>query len=449
MLNRSRTEVAAGRWRAQAPLAGAFSVQPAAAPVLHSVRGFRVAASLSATSPSYKTVNARLEYIGQHLLIYVDSLAPSSGATTLDLQVIGPLFDQTLFTLDTNTFGQPSDLDGNNAVIMLMTPVVNSLTPAATCRTDGYVAGFFDGVDLGALSDPNSNSGEVFYTIVPDPAAVASCTHTLDDFLATVPATFLHELQHLINFSQHVLVHNSDEEEGWLDEGLSRIAEELGSVHYEQLFPPPTGRTDTRQLFPDSAEGYITGLLTTSYSYLLDPGAETLTLHSDADGGLEWRGGVWLLLRWLGDRFGPGIFKQLVQTGATGTTNIAAATGTTFPSVFGDFSLALYTDSIPGIARSSIPAQYRFQTRNLRTMFAALYRVAGPSSDFPLQFPITVTSLNASNALSDAMPAGAMAFYALTTSSGQATVRIRFASPGGGLLPAALHPQVSLFRLPD
>ena len=58
-----------------------------------------------------------------------------------------------------------------------------------------------------------------------------------------VPGTFLHELQHLISFSQHVVVHHSNPEYGWLDEGLSIVAEELGSLYYEQKCPGTACRT--------------------------------------------------------------------------------------------------------------------------------------------------------------------------------------------------------------
>jgi hypothetical protein len=66
----------------------------------------------------------------------------------------------------------------------------------------------------------------------------------------------------MINFSQKVVMRGVDPEEGWRDEGMSRIAEELGSIHYEALYPPPAGRTNPRQLFPDSAESYSSGCST-------------------------------------------------------------------------------------------------------------------------------------------------------------------------------------------
>ena len=419
------------------------------APDVGSIRSFRVIATTDTTAKEvFKTVNARLAYVGTNILLYVDTLTAANGFATGDLSGIGNLFDQTLYPIDIDAFGQPSDTDENGRLIMLMTPVVNALTPSADCEKEGYIAGFFTGYDLASTST-DSNQGEVFYTVAPDPAGASSCTHTVADIEFAVPATFLHEVQHLINFSQHVIVHNASEpEEGWLDEGLSRVAEELGSRYYETKFPPPTGRTNTLQLFPDSSQGFIGGLLTNSYAFLLKPDTATVTLHTDADGGLAWRGSVWLLVRWLGDLKGEDVYKRLEATGLTGTANIEAAAGESFQGLFADFGIALYTDSIPGVARSSIPQRDRFVTRNLRQMYAALFRAVGPSADVPRAFPIVTQTIPANQAVRASILPGTVAYYRVDTPAGSGPVQVRFATPAGAALEASLRPQVAIFRLP-
>ena len=87
------------------------------------------------------------------------------------------------------------------------------------------------------------------------------------------------------------MVHGGNPEEGWLDEGLSIVAEELGSLYYEQKCPGTTCRTDPSQLFPDSSQAFISGFLFDSYFYALRPDTASVTLHSDADDGFSWRGG--------------------------------------------------------------------------------------------------------------------------------------------------------------
>ena len=253
---RARQKVASGAWRpaaslSRASVARSVSAIAPAPPTVGSTRAFRVLANGDGTA--FSTVGARLSYAGASVLLYIDTLAPTNGFTSTQLQAFGQLFDQTLYPIDTAAFGPPSDIDQNGRVIMLMSPAVNALTSTADCVTQGYVAGFFEEEDLGGdANDGNSNHGEIFYSIVPDPNGTTSCAHTAGDVGASVPATFMHELQHLISFSQHAVVHGGAPEYGWLDEGMSIVAEELGSLYYEQKCPGTACRTDPAQLFPDS-----------------------------------------------------------------------------------------------------------------------------------------------------------------------------------------------------
>lgn len=440
LMERARHNVESGAWRRLSPAARAATTS---VPPLNSVERFHV---LSSENPvQFTAIGARLSYIGANILLYVDTLSPANGFTSTQLDGFGQLFDQTLYPLDIDAFGTPSDIDQNGHLIVLLSPIVNALTPASSCETEGFIGGFFDGIDL-ASADTSSNRGEIFYSLVPDPNATVSCQHTVDELLGATPATFLHELQHLINFSQHVVVRNASSEKGWLDEGLSIVAEELGSLYYENKFPPPTGRKSPAQLFPDSSQGFINGLLFSSYEYLLKTDTATVTLHSDADGGIAWRGGDWLLARWLGDVKGAGIYKALVQSSLTGTANIANAAGESFDALFGDFSLALYTDSLPGTPKSSIPVRNKFAVRNLRRMYQRLFDTSQGSSSVPRPFPIVVVPLTGT--LNGSMVPGTMVFYRLDTSSGQSAVTVQFQSAPKTPLPEALHPQLSIFRLP-
>jgi hypothetical protein len=445
-----RTAITSGRWRIPPSVRAASRQAPTRAsappPALNSERVFNILASSDPGNPVFRSIDARLGYTGDNILVYVDTT--STGVTSADLTRIGEIFDRTLYPLDVTTFGPPVDIDGNGRVIMLMSPAVNALTTASACASQGYVAGFFDGTDLADTTSTESNRGEIFYTIVPDPTGSVSCAHSVSDFLDQIPSIFLHELQHLINFSQKVVLRGGDPEEGWLDEGLSRIAEELGSIHYESLYPPPAGRTNTNQLFPDSAEGYIVGVLYDSYQYLLDPTAETVTLHDDSEDGFAWRGGDWLLLRWYGDQYGTQLYQRLEQTSLTGEANLSAASGTSLATAFGEFSLALFADSLPGQPRTAVPAPDRFASRNLRRLYQALYNVAGPSTGVPLPFPIPAVSLGVGVFGQGSMPPGTMSFATLSTPADSATIHIRFATPAGGMLSPQLRPQVSILRLP-
>ncbi len=414
-------------------------------PPLGSVRSFQVLNSLTGSSVS--TVNAKLVYLGSDILLYVDTLTPANGFTPTALHNFGVYFDSTLYPIDTTAFGGPSDIDLNARVIMLMSPVVNAITPSATCTSQGYVAGFFDPEDFNGASDPNSNQGEIFYSIVPDSMGTVSCPHSVSSVTGTVPSVFMHELQHLINFSQHVVVSGGGQGASWLDEGLSIIGEELGSIYYEQKCPPPACRTNSAQLFPDSSQGFVQSLLADSYEYAFLPDTASITLHSDDELGFNWRGGAWLLMRWLGDQVGPGFYRNLEKGPSNGILDIQQAAGQSFPVLFANFGLALYTDSLPGMKRATAPAANRFSSRNVEQLWARWSVTnGGPANGFPTQpiFPVPVTT----DTSTSVMTPGTMTFFRLDTAPGATTVTVRFAAPGGAAFPASLKAQMAIFRLP-
>jgi hypothetical protein len=424
------------RRRASGP-AVAAAVAP---PPLGSIRAFHVLSNFNADAPAWQRVGAQLDYIGNNVLVYVDTLAPAGGFGPAELQQLGAYFDQDLYPVDTVAFGQPSDVDDNGRVIMLLSPVVNGDTPAGACGAEGYIAGFFDPEDFEGPADSASNQGEIFYSIVPDPAGRFSCPHSAGSVSAVIPATFLHELQHLINFSQHVIVSGGFPASSWLDEGMSIVAEELGSVQYEARCPPPMCRTNPQQLFPDSSELFTASFPSDSYDFALDPDTASLTLHTDDELGFSWRGGDWALARWLGDQMGAGFYRKLEHGPSDGIADIEAATGQGFASLFANFGLALFTDSLPGFPRATAPAADRFVSRNLRQLWTGW-------SLTPLPFPIVPAPVTTDTALA-AMQPGAMAYYRLDTPAGASTVTLRFAAPGGKPLLPALEPQLSIFRLP-
>ncbi|OYV73022.1 MAG: hypothetical protein B7Z72_03440, partial [Gemmatimonadetes bacterium 21-71-4] len=166
----------------------------------------------------------------------------------------------------------------------------------------------------------------------------------------------------------------------------------------------------------------------------------------DADNGFSWRGGDWALVRWLGDQLGTGVYKKLEDTYLTGVPNIENASGQPFPSLFANFGLALYTDSLPGLPRNTAPAADRFVSRNLKQLWARLYATSA-SADIPTPTPEPVTSIT-SDTTAKGMDPGAVAFYRLDTPTAAATVTIQFAAPGAHPLLSALQPQLAIFRLP-
>jgi hypothetical protein len=431
----------------------------AAPPVLGSSQPFHVLSDF-ATGNSYTTDTATLKYIGTHLLIYVSKNAPGPadgvhGFTDAQITAFGHTFDLDLYTIDVATFGSPSDIDANGRVIVLLSPIINKLTDASTCTTQGYIAGFFNAVDLLPTQYVGkSNGGEIFYSLVPDASATFSCAHTADAVEQLTPSTFIHEFQHMISFGQHSIIHGGNDEDSWLNEGLSHIAEELGSRYYENRFPPPTGRTDADQAFPDSAQGFITGDLFNSFHYLLstasDDGTDKASVSNwgSGDGTLVQRGAAWLFLRWLGDQQDSLVYGRLDQTNLTGVPNVESAAGASFATLFGEFSLALYTDSLPGVSRSSIPSALRFTSRNLRALYGKQHQ-RNPGT-FTQTFPISALALTPGSARTESMYPGTMDFFILAAPSTGADLGISFQPSGSSsAFSSTLGAQVSVFHCPS
>jgi hypothetical protein len=187
----------------------------------------------------------------------------------------------------------------------------------------------------------------------------------------------------MISFFHHAIARAGDAEEHWLGEGLSHIAEELVSRLFELRYPAPQGRSTLTQLYPDSASPFIKPQMLNAYIYLNNTAAHSVTTFAGS-GSIEERGASWLFLRWLGDQKGEAIFQRLVQTSLTGVANVEARAGEPFARLFGDFSIAVYADSFPGVPRNAVAPRYRFSSRNLRELMARQATLSGFVNQFPV-----------------------------------------------------------------
>ena len=408
---------------------------------LNSVRSFRVISDLGdeGESPEFGTSSSRLRYIGDHVLIYIDQRSLSA-LTETEVNNIGNLFDDRLYDLAVARFGSESDLDGNDKVIVLMTPFVNGLVTRTECQNDSFVAGYFYPNDL-YLRNANSNKGEIFYTLVPDPGGVYSCPQASSFVRRLIPGTFIHEFQHMISFNQHVLARGGSSEDVWLNEGLSLIAEETAGRYYEARFPAPPG-----EVFSDSAAMFLTDIMLHAYDYVFASKSYSVTTF-DGFGGLQERGAAWLFLRWLGDQKGEQIYGRLVQTRATSIENVQSKAGESFAALFGDFSLTLAAD-IPGFARATLSPRYRFAPRPSGMDYRTLFQRLAERYVKPVPNPVFTLLQPYSSATPQSMVQGTMAFYNLpTVGIMQPSIGLLFTHGGGGPLSPTLVPQVGIVRV--
>ena len=423
----------AGRTR-QPPAAATVAPQPAGPPVAGTLRTFAVCSS-AANCSTFAKVTARAVNVGQHIAIYVDTLAPAGGLDSADIDTLKQVFDTRLYPLDTATFGGVSDLDTNSVVIVLMTGVVNKLVTKAQCSspTGGYVAGFFLSSDLDlTVPTDSSNHGEVFYSIVADPNGTLSCAHTRAEVKATLPGTFTHEFQHMINFAQHVVMRaGGQEEEGWLDEGLSKYAEELAGRSYLQQ-----GDTATfsQYAFNDVFD---------AYQYLNATGGSPLLIEFD-QGTLAEIGASWLFVRYLVDQYGDSLPHKLDNTTRVGSVNVATQTGHTFDTLVTRWALANWVSDLPGFAT---PHELQYTSWHFRTRtFASLH--TQDSTEFPLPYPLVpATSAGTAVNLSGIIQSGSGAYQRALQGPGGGAFTLLFNKGGTSAFPATIVPRLGVIRI--
>jgi hypothetical protein len=350
-------------------------------PTVGSSRNFFVCSS--ATCGGFVSVTATAKFVGTKSAIYLDNAAPTGGFTQADIDNVGALFENPTYGLhkiDTTAFGAESDLDSNGVVVVLLTPRVNKLS--TDCSTS-VIAGFFLGLDL--VTDPHSNNGEVFYSMVPDPNST-SCAISKAFATDLLPVTFIHEFQHMISFNQHVLIRGGLSEDTWLNEGLSHFAEELGGRQID----------NTQCVNSSCLTQYVSDNANNAYNYLNNPEATFLIEPGNSTGTLEERGANWLFVRWFLDQFaidtvlGTDMTRQLDQTNSHGFANVAALSGQDFPTLVTEWQLANFLEGDTQFVQDATTALFRYKTWNFRGIFS------NPLNNFPKPYPLTPTLVTSS-----------------------------------------------------
>lgn len=295
-------------------------------------RSFKVLSSLSSTR-NYVEVNGSVECVGSNVIFYVDSEVTQEMLSDADILQLCNSFDPVV-AREQSLFGAPSDVDGNGKVVVLFTPQVNRLGGLG----GGIITGFFLANDLFASgsSNPASNFMEILYVMVPDPQGRFGTTISRSFAMSNLlPSVLPHELQHAINYNQHVFVYGGRSENSCLNEGLSHLAEDLMGQGQEN--PSRYG------------------------IYLQSP--QSYSVVSCSSAGLGNRGGSYLFLRYLYEQAedGNAFARNLIQSAKTGIENVEAAfkgRQTDFDQ-FGEFFLR-WSVAITGITQDS---KFSFKAR--------------------------------------------------------------------------------------
>ena len=347
-------------------------------PVLGEERTFNVlrSADVSGTQPGdYVQVQSTARYVGTHSAIFLDNAVPVEGGYTQDdLDAMGSLFDDHLHPIGVNAFGSETDVNGDGLVLVLLTDRVTRLVG---CGQDQIVVGLFFAVDLIA-DHVGSNNAEIFYGLAPN----EECGVDRIDAVRALPAVFIHEFQHMINYGQHVLQRDGDAEDTWLDEGLSGLSEELGG----RLVP------DDRCLDNDCLTQFHSLNFVNAYTYLAQQDSAYLIGPRRPPLPLTQYGSSWLFVRWLADHFaedatlGTDLTRALVQTTRTGAANVVSATETPFSRLVGEWQLANFLDGHPDYEEITAGTRFGYTSWNLREVFASFHEQ--DPVDFPVLYPV-------------------------------------------------------------
>jgi hypothetical protein len=350
-----------------------------------------------ASASNYLAVPARLAAVGDHVAVYVDEGDFDRIDPGLAREVVAT-FDGRVYPMAARRFGPAEDVDGDGRFTIFVSGWLTRLA-AGRIKVDGFVRG----ADFDAgLDAPFGNRCDMLYlstTLRPGP------------HLKTVLA---HEYTHAVTFSRKAFPVGRDgrlkpEEEGWLDEGLAHLVEDLHDFSRSNL--------DYRvSAFLSRPESY--SLLVEDYY-----AADLFRSHGN-------RGAAYLFLRWCVDRQGEAVLDRLVRSGLCGIANLEAATGRSFPALYREWTVALYLSGLDPASDASDQGLYR--SIDPRGRFGD-WTLAGPRAS-RVKAESTPDSWTAS---------GTSTHYALVQSPPGAAVRVEVVGPA----PAEL--QVTVVPLPE
>jgi hypothetical protein len=385
-------------------------------------------------APTMRT--GRVTAISARAIIVHDTLNPAGGFTNADYQRFAIAFDTLIAPVADAAFGAPTDIDVNGKVVVFFTRAVNELTPAGA---DYYYGGFFHPRDLIPQADhlgplcPGSNEREMFYMLAPDPAGAVNGNPRSVAFVDTITVgTLAHEHQHLVNFARRAYVNSAFvDEDVWLNEGLSHIAEEL--VFFRAAGMGPRQNIGGGAFGSESFDAMFTRYMMPNFDrldvFLADPNR-----HSPYSSGddLGTRGAAWAFLRYAADHRGGGdgdVWMRLVNSRTRGLENLANVFGPALPRMMHDWQLSLYSDDFV----SGLDPAHELPSWNFRTAFPAL-----PSTrarPYPLTAAVPALADNVPQTLS--LPTGSGSYLRFGVVAGRdAVVRLTSA---GVVPPSSLH----------
>jgi hypothetical protein len=393
---------------------------------------------------NFISTQAVVASVSQKAILMVDTLdgPPATLFTQVQMDSITSEFDTITYPTDAAYFNTPTDFDGNGRIIMLFTGQINKLTPPNT--TGGFIGGFFFAGDFfptvgnqQAQGCLESNGGEIFYLLSPDPNARFGNIRTTSSVRQGTRGTIAHEFQHMINAGNRFtnpLV--SDFESTWLDEALAHFAEDavgrvkrgfgdLQTLTFSDVLPcnaPCTERDDFNAFFFQNLA---------RLTDWMDHPDQFSPLSKDADTSLAVRGAAWAIVRYGADNFSAGLprtFTRALSVGPdTGVTNFTAAAKAPLDTVVKGWLVSMYADHL-GIA--GLDAKYQYRSYNFRSVMPPVAKSV--LSQTVAAYPLRIQSIGSgADNVSAKNLSGTGSFFRLTVAAGAGAKNVKILDQAG------------------
>jgi hypothetical protein len=375
---------------------------------------------------AYVNMDAEVKAISRYAVVYQEVGTRVDDLTPEEYLALAKVIEDPIYETNTRVFGSVSDVDADGRIAVVLTSVVNRMT----APTDpGFIAGFFDACDLLVRACVNSNRGEFFYTIMPDPEGVYGKKHTTEDILRRLPPNIAHEMMHMIHFNQRVTGLRAQEDESWLKEALAHMAEDT-------VAGVLLNRGDPR------AGDFLVANYIRAYLYLAAT-SNTSLIYFDA-GTLEERGAGWLLLRYLLGHSQGDMLRQLTRSSVSGIANIEAVAKKTWETLLGEWAVALWADNAPELGSPPLESRYTFTNMNLRDALGTSQPQAPFNGTYALRPPEAgfVDFLNAG-----VIQSGSQSYMLIKAGQNAQPIVVNLTGPRGAALPVSARAQISLLRV--
>src|SRR5262245_15407529 len=310
------------------------------------VRGFHVMVRDGDVSraSNYLAVRGMLEAVGKRIQVYVDSEDVDKVDRGMLIDLV-TTFDDHIFPATTRTIGQAFDIDNDGRFTVLLSNWLSRLGNGKNA-----VDGFVRVTDLDpSYSPPFGNRCDMMYLS----AGLKPGTH-----MRTVLA---HEYMHAVAFSQKTLrnagaIGTPIEEEGWLDEAIAHLAEDLHGFSRSNINYRVSAFLSQPERYQLVVEDYFAADLFRSHGH---------------------RGATYLFLRWCVDQYGPDLLPVLIRSRQRGIANLEEATGCSFAELYRRWSVALIRSGVEASPEGMTKTSGGYHSIDIRAPMDG-WQLAGP-----------------------------------------------------------------------